>query len=133
MDKVALIIAACGWAFWHLAAKISSRTLSPAAMMFVFALTSAIFAPIFYLMMGKEKLNLQGASFAALAYCFTAIATTAYSYALIQREVGSCLLFTSGYPILVLLLAVPLLGETLTWTKLIGMCLVVAGVMVGGR
>jgi drug/metabolite transporter (DMT)-like permease len=134
MDKLALIVAACFWAGWHLLAKICARTMTPTAMMFVFACTSAILAPVFWVLMGKDKtLPLPGVGWAALAYCFTAAATLAYSYALTKMEVSNALLFTSGYPIVVLLLAVPLLGESLTWTKCLGMCLVVAGVMVGGR
>jgi len=58
------------------------------------------------------------------------IAGVAYYYAVQHGEISRISVFCSGYPIITLLLAVPILREALTVPKVVGTVLVVSGLVV---
>ncbi len=53
-----------------------------------------------------------------------------YLYAVQLGEVSKVAVFSSGYPVLTVFLAVPFLGEKLTWNKVVGTLMVVGGLMI---
>ena len=54
----------------------------------------------------------------------------AYFYAVQHGEISRVAVFCSGYPMLTLLLAVPLLREAVTWPKGVGTLLVIGGLVL---
>ncbi len=59
-----------------------------------------------------------------------ALGSAAYFYALKHGEASTVVVFTSGYPVIMVFLAVPFLKEKMSWQKLGGMALVVAGLLI---
>jgi drug/metabolite transporter (DMT)-like permease len=91
-----------------------------------------LFVPLYLHHSGSFRSHLSwwGIGFAVLASALGTIATISYSSALSGRDVGGAVIFVAAYPALSMILAVPILGETLTWTRVIGMLLVITGVWV---
>lgn len=128
--NILLLLAGVCLAFWHIAARLSMRTISPIEAQIVFSLVAIAFIPLYAKGAFREGINWTGVGFAVLACAITTVATIAYSTAITHKDVSSAVVLTGGYPALTVLLAVPILGESLTWQKVIGMVLVISGVMV---
>ncbi len=67
----------------------------------------------------------------ALSALFGAvIGQVAYYYAANAGEVSKVVAFTAGYPLVTVVVAISLLGESLTWLKVAGTLMTVAGLFV---
>ena len=128
-----LFVAMVAWACWQLAAKVALRFLSPIEAQTVFTLSGVLFLP-FYLYgrsaFQRMPFSWTGVGFAALASLLGTVAMLAYSSALTTKDIGASVFAITAYPALAMLLAVPILGEHLTWTRVIGMMLVITGVVI---
>ncbi len=64
------------------------------------------------------------------ALCGGVIGQAAYYYAANAGEVSKVVAFTAGYPLVTVVVAISLLGEPLTWPKIAGTLMTVAGLFV---
>jgi uncharacterized membrane protein len=134
MNTLLLSLAFVGWASWHLIVKAATRYISPNAAQLVYAISAGCLVPVYYTVSHKTmKFSGTGIAFAICAYLVATMSSLAYSYALVNKDVSSAVIFTAGYPLMTCLLAVPIFGEEMTINKCIGACLVIAGVMVANR
>ncbi len=104
--------------------------LSPAGFLTVNILAALAFVPFLLRLNKGQAFDATGIWLGLLAITLSTTASLAYSYAIRSMDVSKAVLITGGYPALTCLLAVLLLGETMTWTKTIGMVLVLSGVAV---
>lgn len=127
------IIAACCWGAWGVADKLALRSLTPmntiAWNAVLQILASGMVLLIFaYNNMWQSPPN--GICWVALGVLATTCATLAYIASLARADVTVVTAVTACYPIVTLLLAWGFLGEHMTRTRLGGLVLVLAGLLL---
>jgi bacterial/archaeal transporter family protein len=130
MANIALLVAFVGWGLWHVVSKLALRHISPPAFLFINSLLAFTLTPLYFKLNKGQPFTASGVGLAVAAFVCTGSATLAYSYAITTMNVSKAVLITGSYPALTCLLAVIFLGEPMTWSKFLGMLLVLGGVAV---
>ena len=129
-----LAVVMAGWSGWNIFSKLSTNTLNPVAVQFIFALCGAFAAPIFYCLLPPNvKWDPKGILFAAAAYVSTSIAVFAYVHLISKNNVSAIIPIANSYPVFVVLFAHFVMHESYSWQKAVGLLFVIAGVVMTAR
>lgn len=122
------------WGLWGFIPKLTLRTISPFSAMFFEAIGGLIVAVIALAVFGSRlELSRQGVSLALATGVFGILGAWTYLHGVSMGKVSLVASFTALYPILSIVLAIVLLGETLTGRQGVGILLaLVSMVLIAG-
>lgn len=136
-DNVWIMLAVLGWGVWALFEKLAVRSMSPLLIQLTSAYIYSAFAPVMYLAMkaGKSSFewNAMGIFWTLLASLAAILANYAFLFAVENRPVNEVMAYTQTYPALSFLLCWAVLGEAFTFTKVVGIVMLVMGGWVISR
>lgn len=134
---VLIAITMLGWGLWSFLSKLSLQRLHPIQVFMIGACISILLLPV-YIYALRSSVAYSPISFGSIAIVILAslastAGTIAYVYGIRSGELGTVAVISCAYPVIPFVLAVLFLGESLTFSKTIGVGLVLAGVIVLGR
>lgn len=137
MNRIFILIAILGWAFWAFAAKIVATKLHPMYMQLSSYIIGFCCIPIYLILLKNDKpvqFNWSGFAWAVAGGASGVAAYLAYVYSLKTYDAGTVsVLVSSTYPALTLILAIIFLGEQITLFKILGVVSILLGVVFLSR
>ncbi len=131
-----ILIATVAWGFWGILDKKALESASPPVVLLISVITQGVVA-----LLAIAALRLSGTPitfrpetimWAGLSGIAVAVGLVAYLYALSQRDASWVLGITAGYPAIMVVAAIVLLGESVSLLRLAGIATVVLGVYLIG-
>jgi len=129
MDRrlIFLIFTTIFWGIWGLAQKKAATAMNPFLVMMVqnlliFIIVTTIAAYF------KPSFNGAGIFWAVIGGLSSCLAMILFLFAIIDTRAAIAQAITAGYPVVTMILAYLLIGETITWIEGLGMAMVMGGV-----
>ena len=130
-------IAIVAWGLWAVFEKLAVQNMSPLLVQLTSAYVYSAFAPIMYLAMKARNVNFdwntKGVIWTTAAVTASTTACYAFLYAIQHRPANVVVAWTQTYPVVSLFLCWLVLGESLTWSKLLGAFFIIMGAVFMGR
>lgn len=135
--NIYIIVAIICWGLWGIFGKAAQLRIYPAQVSLIAALASVITVPIYVTLLRTFKhpflFDVKGNSFALIAALCGACASLSYTFALRTESVGKVVGLTSAYPIVTFILSIFIFNETVTFAKVVGLCLIFIGLCFLGK
>jgi bacterial/archaeal transporter family protein len=134
---ILLLISTLLWGFWGIADKFAVTRAHPFSVQFYYSIPYLVLIPLWYFL--SRRAEIQGpvdpqAVFWAMAASVSSIlAVLLFIFALRDKPASIAVAITSIYPIVTLALALLTKSEALSFTKVLGILLITAGVMITQR
>lgn len=126
-----IIVCVISWGVWSVMQKLATTHTSPMMMQVIGAYVYSAVAPLIFLYMkatnSTTTWSTKGIMWTTASCVVAIIASLSFATAVQKAHVHTVVGWTSTYPVLTFILCTIFLGEAVTFTKLIGMTLVVMG------
>jgi bacterial/archaeal transporter family protein len=134
---VLLLISTVLWGFWAIADKYAVMRAHPYSVQFFYSIPYLVFLPLWYFLSRRADVqgpvDPQAAMWAMAASVSSIVAVLLFVFALRDKPASIAVAVTSIYPIVTLGLALMTKTETISVTKIVGILLIVAGVIITQR
>jgi transporter family protein len=133
-----ILISVIAYGIWAIFQKLAVIRLHPIHIQIVGCCVAITLLPIYltlsYYKIPQQTISTSGIIFAVLASVCSIIATLAFLFAIKSgNDVGTTSVLVSASPVITIALAIIFLGEKLTFSKLIGVALIMFGVVILGH
>jgi bacterial/archaeal transporter family protein len=134
---VLLLISTVLWGFWGIADKFAVTRAHPYSVQFYYSIPYLLFIPLWYFLSRRSEISgvvdPQAILWSMAASVSSILAVLLFVFALRDKPASIAVAITSIYPIVTLTLALITKSETLSFTKVFGILLIITGVFITQR
>lgn len=121
------------WGLWGFLSKLASRSVSSASLLIIAGIANLVMLPVYIYLFGKDfQFNFSNRDFtlAFLGSVMGSLGGLYYYWAIARGEASRVVAITSTYPLIVVVLAYFVLGESFTREKALGIIFCTIGVIL---